>query len=267
MNCGQPVGAAAPSPPTPTPTEEVGATHTAALEMMEALQKFNARHGANLGMHAGINTGLVVSGGIGSQGRQQYSVMGDTVNLAARLEDASERGEILLGPDTYKMAAPFFEFATLEPIQVKGKAEPIQIYKLIGLKSQAGRARGLAGLQSRMVGRDDELAALLKSSRRVQAGQGQVAIIIGEPGLGKSRLLAEWQAATQTTDRRLPKLKTQNSKLFWATGQCLSYGQGLAYHLLIDLLHSLLGAPAIAAEAETRAALRGLCRSFLASRP
>ena len=79
------------------------------------------------------------TGGIGSEGRQQYSVMGDTVNLAARLEDASERGEILLGPDTYRMAAPLFEFETLEPIRVKGKSQPIQIYRLLRAKPQTGR--------------------------------------------------------------------------------------------------------------------------------
>lgn len=216
-----------------------------ALEMMDALEDFNAQHGTNLGMHAGINTGLVVAGGIGSQGRQQYSVIGDTVNLAARLESASERGEIYVGPDTYAMATGLFEFEALEPIKVKGKAEPVQVYRLLAGKAHTRRLRGLVGLASPMVGRDSELAALVQVSEAVQAGSGRLAVIVGEAGLGKTRLITEWQAAA-------------SSSLHWATGQCLSYGQGLAYHLLIDVLHALLDVPAAAAEAETRAALHAM---------
>jgi len=189
-----------------------------ALDIMDTLERFNAEHGTDLGMHAGINTGLMVAGGIGSQGRQQYSVMGDTVNLAARLEAASERGEIFVGPDTYAMAEPLFDFEALAPIEVKGKAKPVQVYKLLRAKTERGKVRGLAGLGSPMVGRDMELSALQNMSEAVQAGLGRIALIIGEPGLGKSRLIAEWQTATQTTDHRLPtadqrnlELETQNS--------------------------------------------------------
>jgi class 3 adenylate cyclase len=80
----------------------------------------------DLGLHFGINTGLVIAGGLGTSGRQEYSVMGDAVNVAARLEDVSERGEILVGPDTHRLTAPLFEFEALEPVQVKGKAEAVE---------------------------------------------------------------------------------------------------------------------------------------------
>ncbi len=216
-----------------------------ALEIMAALKTFNAEFGTDLGMHAGINTGLVVAGGIGSQGRQQYSVMGDTVNLAARLESASERGEIFVGPDTYAMAAPLFEFEALAPLALKGKAQPVPVYKLLDSKAHARRLRGVAGLESNMVGRDAELAALLRVSNAVQAGLGRMAIVSGEPGLGKTRLIGEWQAAA-------------HGAIQWYTGQCLSYGQGLAYHLLIDLLHAIIDVPLAAPEAETRASLRAM---------
>ncbi|MCB8945401.1 MAG: AAA family ATPase [Ardenticatenaceae bacterium] len=225
------------------------------LEMQEALRQFNAQYGTDLGMHAGINTGLVIAGGIGSQGRRDYSVMGDAVNLAARLEDASERGEIFVGPDTYRLAAPLFEFEALEPIALKGKAEPVQIYKLLRAKDQPGRVRGLAGLVSPMVGRDKELQTLLELSEATQSGSGRIAIIIGEPGLGKSRLLAEWQSALASRPSPLP--------FKWATGQCLSYGQGLAYHLLIDTLRSVIGVPTAAEEPETHAALKTLTHTLL----
>lgn len=227
------------------------------LEMQAALRRFNAEHDTDLGMHAGINTGLVIAGGIGSRGRRDYSVMGDAVNLAARLEDASERGEIFVGPDTYRLAAPLFDFELLEPIRLKGKAEPVQIYKLLGAKEQPGRIRGLAGLVSPMVGRDKELQTLLELSDAVQAGAGRIAVIAGEPGLGKSRLLAEWQSSITRSEATQPSLK-------WVTGQCLSYGQGLAYHLLIDTLRSLIGMPAAAEEPETHAALKELAEELLA---
>ena len=223
------------------------------LEMQAALRQFNAEHNTDLGMHAGINTGLVIAGGIGSRGRRDYSVMGDAVNLAARLEDASERGEIFVGPDTYRLAAPLFDFEPLPPMALKGKAEPVQTYKLLGAKEQPGRLRGLAGLVSPMVGRDKELQTLLELSEAVQAGAGRIAVIVGEPGLGKSRLLAEWQTVGG---------KGQGT-VKWATGQCLSYGQGLAYHLLIDTLRSVIGVPAAAEEPETHVALKALTEELL----
>ena len=233
--------------PTTHEDDPVRAQH-AALEMMQALADFNTRHATHLGMHAGINTGLVVAGGIGSRGRQQYSVMGDTVNLASRLEEASQRGEILVGPETYRRTAPLFEFETLPPVQVKGKAEAVQVYRLMGTRHTPGRLRGLVGLESPMVGRSAELASLLALNDALQSGQGGAALVIGEPGLGKSRLISEWHAAA----------RHKYAQQTWAEGQCLSYGQGLAYHLLTNLLRSVVGVPAAAEEQETRLALHRL---------
>ena len=87
---------------------------------LAALVAFNGEHGTELGLHFGSNTGLVIAGGLGSRGRQEYSVMGDAVNLAARLEGASERGEIFVGPDSYRLTAPLFELEVVEPIRGKG---------------------------------------------------------------------------------------------------------------------------------------------------
>ncbi|MEA3397895.1 MAG: adenylate/guanylate cyclase domain-containing protein [Chloroflexota bacterium] len=92
----------------------------AALEMMDALAEFNAERGTILGLHFGINTGLVIAGGIGVRGRQEYSVMGDAVNLAARLEEVSERGEILVGPDTHRLTTSLFEFEPLAGLCRRG---------------------------------------------------------------------------------------------------------------------------------------------------
>ncbi len=225
----------------------------AALEMMESLAAFNGAHGTDLGMHFGINTGLVIAGGIGSEGRQQYSVMGDTVNLAARLKDASERGEIFVGPDTYRLAAPLFEFEPLEPIEMKGKAEPVAVHRLLATRAVRDKGRGIEGLRSAMVGRDAELEQLQAAIGALQEGQGSAISIIAEAGLGKSRLVAE---ARQASSAKVP----------WVEGRALSYAQGMSYWIARDVLRGLLRVEADATLEEISAALQGSIESILPER-
>jgi class 3 adenylate cyclase len=232
--------------------DPVRALH-AAVDMMRAIVEFNVQHGTALGIHIGVNTGLVVAGQIGSRGRRQYTVIGDAVNLAARLQEAAPQGQILVGPDTYRRSAPLFDFAAPSALPIRGKAETVAAYRLLGRKAQPGSVRGLAGLRSPMVGRGAELEALLKWTEAARAGRGGAVLITGEAGLGKSRLVAEWQAACAGNVAK------------WAQGHCLSYGQSLPYHLLVDLLRALIGVPAVAGEAETRAALRNLVRTLWGS--
>lgn len=215
----------------------------AALELMDRLAAFNGQHSTTLGLHLGINTGLVVAGGIGSQGQQQYSVMGDTVNLASRLEDASETGQILVGPNTYRLTAPQFEFEALPSIRVKGKSEPVPIYRLLGLKAVQGPHRGIEGLRAPLVGRDAELAQLQTAVRALQAGQGSTIALIGEAGLGKSRLVAEARQALTFS-------------LTWAEGRALSYTEGMSYWIARDLLSVLIGVGADASLPDVGTALR-----------
>jgi ABC-type oligopeptide transport system substrate-binding subunit/class 3 adenylate cyclase len=196
----------------------------AALEMMDALAEFNAERGTDLGMHIGVNTGLVIAGALGTRGRQEYSVMGDAVNLAARLEDASERGEIFVGPDTYRLTAPLFKFEPLELIQVKGKAKPVPVYRLLAPKIVPAKVRGIAGLESPLVGRQAEFHALQEAIERLQAGVGGIVTLVGEAGLGKSRLVAEVRAARD------------EGQGGWVEGRCLSYGTSIAYLLWLDAL-------------------------------
>jgi len=203
----------------------------ASLEMMDALVEFNQKHLTSLGMHFGINTGIVVAGGLGSDGRQQYGVMGDTVNVAARLEDASETGQILVGPNTYRLTTLQFEFEALPPIRVKGKIEPVPVYHLLSLKAEPGSRRGIEGLRSPLIGRDTELAQLQIAVRALQAGQGRTVALIGEAGLGKSRLVAEMRQALSMS-------------LTWAEGRALSYTEGMSYWIVRDLLSALIGVKA-----------------------
>lgn len=198
----------------------------AALGMIEAVVQFNHEHGTDLGVHIGINTGLVVAGGIGSQGRQHYSVLGDAVNLAARLEDASERGEILVGPDTARAVMQLFEFDAPRAIQFKGKSQPVPVYRLRGQRASPGRLRGIEGLETPIVGRERELVLLRQSLEGLERGRGHVIYLVGDAGLGKSRLIDE--------------LRTMyNPGPCWVDVQAISYQAARPYSLFQLLLRRM----------------------------
>ena len=213
----------------------------AVLEMKDALANFNARRGARLGIHFGINTGLVIAGGVGTAQHQDYSVMGDAANLASRLADLGENGQALVGEATYRLCAPLFEFQALPPATLKGKRQPQAVYELLRLRAQPGQVRGLEplGLRAPLVGRKSEFDVLARALRRMEETldyppptgdqiHGGLLVVLGEAGVGKSRLIAEARRQTE-----LP----------WFEGRCLSYGETFSYHPFISLLHSLIGAP------------------------
>lgn len=230
--------------------DPIRAVH-AALEMLDSIREYASEvrqhYGIEFAIRIGLNTGPVVVGDVGSDLKFEYTAMGDAVNLAARMQAAARPNVLLISEHTYRFVAPLFDCIDLGPIEVKGKAEPVRVYEVRGTKAQPGRLRGLAGLHSPMVGRKRELETLVRRTETLQGGRGGVAAIIGEPGLGKSRLIAEWKTATSA-----------DNALQWVEGHCLSYGQGLAYHLLLDLLRAMLGVSAATAEPETRAALHTL---------
>ncbi len=228
---------------------------SAALELVAAIRDYagdvRRRHGLDIAMRACLNTGPVVLGAVGNDLRYDYTAMGATVNLAARLKFAAGPMSVVISEDTHRFVGPLFETSDLGAIEVKGIPGPIRVYQVEGASTRPGRLRGLdaAGLQSPMVGRDAELAILLRLCEAVRAGLGRVVIIVGEPGLGKTRLIAEWKAAMAGQAAGQPA---------WAEGHCLSYGRALAYHLLQDLVRSTLGVPQMGEEAETQAALTRL---------
>ena len=227
----------------------------ASLDVLKVVHEYaeevRRKHGIDFAMRVGLNTGPVVVGEVGSDLKYEYTAMGDAINLAARMQSAARPMSLLISEHTHRFVAPVFECVDLGQIDVKGKAERVRVYEVAAAKAAPGKLRGLAGLESPMVGRDAELQALVKTSAAVQAGLGRAVVIAGEAGLGKTRLLSEWKVATQTSN-----LQSPNSNIQWAEGHCLSYGQGLAYHLLLDVLRSLIGVPAAASEPETHAALK-----------
>jgi class 3 adenylate cyclase len=223
----------------------------ASLDMIAATDEFaeqlKSSQGIDFRIRAGINSGPVMVGNIGSDLRYEYTALGDAVNVAARMQAAATPGTILVTEMTRRLTGDVFELEDLGDIEVKGKAEPIHAFRVIGRKAAPARRRGLAsvGLDSPMVGRADQLARLTSLLDVIEAGRGRAAFIIGEPGLGKSRLLAELKAVALA-----PPSGTR-----WFEGHCVSYGRRLPYHLLIDLLRSILGLSFAATEQEARATL------------
>ena len=181
-----------------------------------------------LEVRVGINTGRVVLGDMGGQVHTEYTAMGPPVNLAARLQSAARPGKTLLGESTARMVRYRFQVEPLEPLKLKGFEEPVNAYELAGELTQPAPARGILGLQSTLVGRDSEVVRLAEMAARLEEGIGGIAALIGEPGIGKSRLLQEI------------KETSQNGQLRFAEGRAYSYTQDQPFSVILDLLAELL---------------------------
>jgi class 3 adenylate cyclase len=167
----------------------------ASLEILEGIEVYREviknAWDMDVNVRIGINTGLVVVGGVGSDLRMEYTALGDAINLAARMEQTASPGTIQLTADTHRLIAPIFEFADLGGVEVKGKLEPVQAYRVLGIKTAPGQIRGIEGLDAPLIGRDAEMHTLRGAIIELRGGRGQVTSIMGEAGLGKSRLVSE----------------------------------------------------------------------------
>jgi class 3 adenylate cyclase/tetratricopeptide (TPR) repeat protein len=200
----------------------------AALEMIEEFGRFKVERDLDLGLHFGINTGLVIAGRLGARGHEQYAVTGDAVNLASRLRDVATSNVIMVGQETYRLSTALFEFEKQPALSVKGKAKPLEVYRLIGPRGTPGMIRGIEGLRSPLVGRKEEFERLQGPINALAQGKGGTIAILGEAGLGKSRLVAELR-------KSLPE------RICWFEARGLSYGERLSYGVARALVQGLMG--------------------------
>src|SRR6516164_7691621 len=164
----------------------------AALGVIDAVGRLDIKS-VQLQARVGIATGLVVVGDlIGEGSAQEQSVVGETPNLAARLQTLAEAGTVVIAASTRRLVADLFEYRDLGTVEVKGIAAPVPAWQVLGPSSVASRFEALRGAAlSRLLGRDEEVDLLLRRWARAKAGDGQIVLISGEPGIGKSRITAE----------------------------------------------------------------------------
>src|ERR671921_2878096 len=183
-------------------------------------------YGVDFQVRVGINTGLAVLAAVGDEIRTEYTAMGDTTNVAARLQSAAEPGTVLISADTYHLVKQLFELRARGGAMVKGKSAPIVTYEVLSARAVPGKVRGLEGLSSPLVGRSGELELVEDKLEEMLEGSGSLVAVIGEAGLGKSRLLAEVRNSamgdSRSTDSR--------PKLAWLEGRALSYEQAVTYY-------------------------------------
>jgi len=170
--------------------DQLRAVHCA-LQMRAVLERINQESRFRIWHRVGINTGHAFCGDVGGSLRKEYTVMGDDVNLAARLMSKAEPGQILVGENTYRKALRPFDFSPLPPIQVKGKREPLKVYALEAKRSTTSTKRTASSAEVKLVGREKELEILRQTIKEVLSGRGKVVLVTGEAGTGKSRLAQE----------------------------------------------------------------------------
>ncbi len=201
----------------------------AALGIRDALRAFNERpgnrEGAALRVRMGLNSGLVVVGRIGDDLRMDYTAVGDTTHLAARLQVLADPGDILISDDTARLVEGYARLDSLGPLAIRGRAESVVAHRLLGVRASRSRfqvsaERGLTPF----VGRERDLKLLNERLARARSGRGQVVSIVGEAGVGKSRLVHEFRRALQ------------GEAITWLEGQCSASGQSVPYQ---PILHAM----------------------------
>ncbi|PKN37434.1 MAG: hypothetical protein CVU62_10625 [Deltaproteobacteria bacterium HGW-Deltaproteobacteria-2] len=194
--------------------------HNLVKEISPTLSK---KIGRPLYMHTGINTGLVVAKDIDFE-KGTHGVLGDTINVASRISGLAKTDEIIVGIETYHQAEGYFNFEKLDSTKVKGKEEPIQIYKVSSPKEALSKTHRLSGLRAELIGRRVEMDRLKEAVENLKQGKPSIFSIIGEAGTGKSRLIEEFRKSLDL------------NAIQWREGHSYGYSQNIPYFPLIDLL-------------------------------
>jgi len=202
-----------------------------ALAIHREIKRFNKNIGDNsrippVLLRIGINTGPVVVGSVGNDLRVRFTTMGDTVNLASRMESLAEPGTTYVTENTFRLTETFFRFEALGKKVIKGKKEAIPVYKMLYEKPDVYRSRPGSGriIYSKMVGRDNDLDRLELQVMKAINNEGSIANIIGEAGIGKSRLVTEL------------KRREVMKRVTLLEGRAISTGRNLSFHPVIDII-------------------------------
>jgi len=206
----------------------------AALEMQSGLdvlnQQLKEQIGEKLQMHIGLNRGSVIVGGIGSDLLVDYTAIGDSVNLARRLQEAASEDTILVSETVYRTTRSLFDYQKKPGLRLKGYPAGIDAFRIVGKKSAPERVRGLQGLHAPMVGRESEMKQVIHAMDAMLSNQqGRLVTLVGEAGIGKSRLTAEFKSSLDL--RQVTLLE----------GQSLTYRKSVSYWILLEVLRDYLG--------------------------
>src|SRR5215218_3953426 len=222
-----------------------------ALGMLAAIEELNQEAGLDLAVRIGITTGeaLVRQGAA----RQTEGVVGDVVNTASRLQGVAPVGGVVVGEATFRATRRLFDYQELDPVRVKGKADPLPVWRLLGARSRTGlEAVRRAGAP--FVGRQAELGLLKELFERTMAERTvRLVTVVGEPGVGKSRFVAE--LAAHVDDR--PELVT------WRQGRCLPYGDGITFWALGEIVKAEAGILDSDPPAQVRAKLQAVLAALV----
>lgn len=207
----------------------IRAIHSA-LSIQKAMtgygENLKKERGIDFNMRMGINTGTVVVGSIGDDLKMDYTALGDTVNLASRMEQIAKPGNITVAESTYKTAKDHFNFKPLGDLKIKGKKNAVSVYEVIGTSEkektriEISEERGF----TKFIGRDREIEILRDSLIKSKEGLGQVVTIIGDAGIGKSRLLYEFGKLLE------------DENILYLEGRCISYGKSISYLPVVDII-------------------------------
>jgi class 3 adenylate cyclase len=201
-----------------------------ALAIQETIAGFseelNRQRGVEIRLRIGLNTGAVMVGKIGDNLRMDYTAVGETTNLASRVQSLAEPGTVLITEATQRLVAGFVQSEPMGRVPIKGLTEPVEIHRVTGRRRrtrlEVSAERGL----SLLVGREQELSLLLDCFARVRGGRGQMVGVIGEAGVGKSRLVHEFRASLA------------GERITWLAGHCVAYGQGTPYLPVLEILRA-----------------------------
>jgi predicted ATPase/class 3 adenylate cyclase len=209
----------------------------AARDYARAIER---QYGIAFHLRVGIHTGLGVVDQVGDHIRTEYTVMGDTPNVASRMQSSAEPGSVLVSADTHRLVRHAFDFMSRGPLEARGKSAPIDTWQVIGPRAAPLSARGLQDLHAPMVGRQNELERLQQRLAALRPGAGGSWVTVsGEAGLGKSRLLAELRHSAAAAAGR-PQAPPAP---LWLEGRCVSYGQDSSYLPWRQIIRQTIGSP------------------------